>query len=283
MFIVIAVVAGIILLTALTVGIAPLFEIYHSNNSEVIAGEIAIIQEAVAQEAAENIDLLYRDGYAVPVVGGNRVNVNLPAYRHLYFASYDRYKYIETNFDHVSTEIDSKLVDSRRFAMWFESPFGNFLGDKYVVGEEFEAQNWQGDSKSLWAKLETHTSHYSLIQTEQQRLYRLSRKFYRYYEEVGTFQMLGESPSSGPLTSMVGLSSSDSCTGSHDLNGIPLGCQDMLNTWGEPIYLHVVNDSHIALTNSLGIKFKTGVQGAQPKYVGLAEEINIDDISDKAP
>lgn len=292
MFIVIVVMAGIVLFTAITVGVLPLYEMYHSNNSQVIAGEIASIQQAVNNHAGDDLDGFYLNGYAYPSsVSGARMSVSKQEYRDLYFLSYDRYKHIETNFNYINTGDSSRPVKSHRFAMWFESPFGNFLGNDYTkagsnkcgVGDVLTANFWCGNAKSLWAKLESHTGHFGLIQSEQHRLYRLSRKFYRYYESKGSFAGLGAGFS--PLASYVdgGILAGGpeinkvNCSGVYNLDGIPLGCQDMFNAWGGAIYLHATSADNIAFTNSLGIEL-VQPDGANRKYVGLAEEININEL-----
>lgn len=288
MFVVIVVVAGVVLFTALTVAVLPLYEVYHFNNSQIIANEIAVIQRAVDGEAADNLGVFYRDGYSYPASGaGSRINILEPAYRGLYFNGYERYKHIKTSFSYKGTYSSDRNVKAFRFAMWFESPFGNFLGEDYTkagsnkcgTGAFSSAQNWCGDNKSLWAKLESHAGHYDLIQTEQHRLYRLSRKFYRYYEENGAFDSLVNGGQ--PISNLVvggGSITSSNCSGVWSLDGIPIGCQDMFNAWGDAIYLHRLsgNSSQIYLTNSLGIEIPR--LGFPSDFVGLAEEINIDKI-----
>lgn len=290
MFVVIALMVGVILFTAISAAALPLFQIFHENNSQIIAHEIAAIQEAVSNEAIDNLSRLYDEsygGYASP--NTPPLSVNSIEHRSLYFLNYERYKYRVSRFNYVNTP--TTAVQSHRFAVWFESPFGNFLGGDYTkadsnkcgTGDFSSAQTWCGDSKSLWAKLESHTGHYELIQSEQQRLYRLSRKFYRYYEETGSFNEFNAGANA--LANVLDYNSPVSpanCTGVYFFKDIPLGCQDLFNGWGQAIYLHKVSDNHIVLTNSLGIK--TGPRhGVLNKYVGLAEEINIDKISLSAP
>lgn len=293
MFIVIVVMAGMVLFTALAVGVLPLFDIFHSNNSQVVAGEIAAIQRVVSDTAADDLAYFYREGYAIPSAGG-KIDVNSAEHRDLYFMNYQRYQYTKPNIKFKSDE-GSDGVWSHRFAMWFESPFGNFLGSDYTkdgfnkcgVGTVETAEVWCGDTKSLWAKLESKNSHYGLIQSEQQRLYRLSRKFYRYYEETGDFESLVSplvAPAKGAIASVAihavnGSSPTNmsECAGIYNLKGVPLGCNDMFNAWGKPIYLHVLSSDHIAFTNSLGIEIVQAA-GLARKYVGLAEEININRI-----
>jgi len=285
MFIVIVVMAGIILFAALSVAILPLFEIYHINNSQVIAGDIAAIQQAVNYEGIDNIGALYTDGYAYPSdVAGSRINVNLPEYRHLVFLNHQRYKHIETTLNYESAP--ARTVRSHRMAIWFESPFGNFLENDYTkaafnrcgTGDISTAKTWCGDSKSIWAKLETHTGHYELIQSEQHRLYRLSRKFYRFYEETGSFEVFGIHTDAISNLVVGGPVVLGSCSGTYFYKNIPFDCQDMFNAWGKPIYFHSLSSEHVALTNSLGIAVVQPA-GAGIKYVGIAEEINIANIS----
>lgn len=289
MFVVIALMVGVILLTAISAAALPLFQIFHENNSEIIAYEIAVIQEAVANEAADNLTDFYIYGYAYPDANGGRLNAAIKEHRGLHFLNYERYKHATTAYKYENTATTS--VAAHRFAVWFESPFGKYLGDDYTkadfnacgVGGFSDSQTWCGDSESLWAKLDSHASHYDLIQSEQQRLYRLSRKFYRYYEEVGSFEAFNAGGNA--LANMLDTGTpvvSNACNGVKSIENIPLGCQDIFNAWGEPIYLHKVTDNHIVLTNSLGIKAGSGV--AEPSnYIGLAEEINIDKILLSAP
>lgn len=285
MFIVIVALAGIILFTALNVAILPLFEMYHSNNSQIIAGDIAAIQRVVSLEAADNTAALYADGYAFPEERIDaRIDVNLPEYRYLAFLNYERYKHIKTNFEYDVTS--SRTVNSHRFAVWFESPFGNFLGDDYTkdgsnscgAGDFSSAQTWCGDSKSVWAKLESHERHYELIQSEQHRMYRLTRKFYRYYEEVGSFKELLGVPKDAIANLVDGAPIAPAtCSGIYFYKDVPFSCQDMFNAWGKPIYLHALNLDHIAFTNSLGIELVQA--GGGIKYVGIAEDVNILNIA----
>lgn len=291
MFIVIVVMAGIILSTALTVAILPLSEMFHASNSQIIAHEIAEIQRVINNSASDDVGAFYRDGYSYPSgAAGAKINLNDSSYRYLAFFNYDRYKHKEAKFVYKNTPNGS--VYSHRSAVWFESPFGNFLADDYTKAEfnrcgtgSFEAaQSWCGDAKSLWAKSESHTSHFDLVQSEQHRLYRMSRKFYRYYENNGSFSELGSAGQKAALSSIVTsivtgspAATASTCSGVYYYKGMPFGCQDMFNAWGEPIYLHVVGEGHVVLTNSLGIQVATP-QGAPEKYVGLAEEINIDKI-----
>lgn len=299
MFIIIVVMAGIVLFTALTVGILPLYETFHSNNSQIIANEIATIQKAVNDKASDDIGDFYQNGYAYPSsVTNARMNVNAQEYRHLSFINYERYKHIESNFKYKDIGRAGESVYSKRFAIWFESPFGNFLGEDYtkaafnkcrVSNAEtegvMEAQEWCGDTKSLWGKLESHTGHFNLIQSEQHRLYRLSRKFYRYYEAVGSFSEFGvRTDSLAKLVAPAAVPSlnASNCVGVYYFKDIPLGCQDMFNSWGKAIYLHSLNEDHIALTNSLGIEL-VQPNATIKKYVGLAEDINIGELMRAAP
>lgn len=285
MFIVIVALAGIILFTALNIAILPLFEMYHSNNSQIIAGDIAAIQRVVSLEAADNTAALYAGGYAFPdKLTGSRIDVKLPEYRNLAFLNYERYKHSKTNFVYDVTS--SRKVNSHRFAVWFESPFGNFLGEDYTKADfnscgvgGFSSRTWCGDTKSVWAKLESHERHYELIQSEQHRMYRLTRKFYRYYEEMGSFKELGVVKA--PIASLVvgAPVAPDTCSGIYFYKDVPFSCQDMFNAWGKPIYLHALNLDHIAFTNSLGIELVQA--GGGIKYVGIAEDVNILNIEYK--
>lgn len=280
MFIVIVALAGIILFTALNVAILPLFEMYHSNNSQIIAGDIAAIQRVVSLEAADNTTALYADGYAFPEKRtGARIDVNLPEYRHLAFLNYERYKHSKTNFQYDVTS--SRTVNSHRFAVWFESPFGNFLGDDYTKADSnscgvggFTSRTWCGDTKSVWAKLESHERHYELIQSEQHRMYRLTRKFYRYYEDVGSFKEFGVVTAAIANLVVGAPIAPATCSGIYFYKDVPFSCQDMFNAWGKPIYLHALNLDHIAFTNSLGIEL-VQAGGGGIKYVGIAEDVNI--------
>lgn len=290
MFVVIVVMAGIVLFTALTVGVLPLYEVFHNNNSQIIAGEIAAIQRAVNDKAIDNVGDFYTNGYSFPTEGAGGINALTDENRYLHFLNYERYKHSESFFNYYNSP--SSIVRSHRFAMWFESPFGNFLGEDYTKagfnkcgsGAVGDSQQWCGDNRSLWTKLESHTGHYDLIQSEQHRLYRLSRKFYRYYERNGSFSDFGVSTNAlvdlvdgGPLDGGMPILAHE-CSGDYYFKGIPLGCNELFNAWGGAIYLHSIGDNYIALTNSLGIEL-VQADGSASKYVGLAEEINIDEIT----
>lgn len=136
MFIVIIALIGIVLYTSLTVAILPLSEVYHANNSQVISRDIAAIQSAVSEYTNDNLRDFYENGYVYPSVDANApISVSDKEFRYLYFNNIQRYQHIETNFRFYNSANANDSVYSKRFAVWFESPFGNFLGADYTKAD----------------------------------------------------------------------------------------------------------------------------------------------------
>lgn len=315
MFIVITFVLGIVLMAAITIGVLPLVDFFHSSNSQIAVYEIATIQRAVYDEGRENLKELYKlnSGYAFPDFNGTetnaRINVSKPQNRYLSFLRYYRYQHLETTFNYRPSSDINLTVRSPRSIIWFESPLGGVaLGrDAYIehntcpdpseAGSKsaMTAPRWCGAKQSLWSKLEVKDSHYEMILTEQQRLYRVSRKLYQalsYAEKWN--EEFGYWGSSRSLASLVGVSEVDpkNCTGNHSLEYgagpayAVFECQDLFNAWGEPLHLYLenpvssVNPEHVYPAKAM-LSSKTGIEkrnndGSFGGYVYIGEDINME-------
>lgn len=280
---------------ALFMGSAAL-ESFHRADAQIHTNNIAVISKAIADMANEQPASLYATGEYEYPGPGKLLDTDSTQWQHLKFRDLERYEHATGRFrSQTSAGLTTGIVE-QRMAVWLESPRHSFFGDKYLeqnpcamsgdTAEKLDSKRWCGTPHSLWAKIESGTAAIVQIEAEQQRLYRTTRKFYRYYGAERTFahlgSLLGEGVTGQPLVFFTKNPSSltaQNCTGTQWTNtspAIPLDCNDLFNAWEAPVWLHIVANNQAILTNVLGIDHQA--QGEAMKPVRLAENIHIKPI-----
>lgn len=264
---------------------------FHEANAQFHKNNLAVIGKAISRAAAENPLSLYQDGFAYPQKGEGRINTQKLHYQYLNFSLPDNVQYGHAQGEFRSQTSTGTLngLRERRLVLWMESPLYSFKGkDDYLAGntcgsatDGVGASRWCGADNSMWLNIESGPAALVQIESEQQRLYRLSRKFYRLYGAERTFNVLAATGTSKPLvgyTTKPTLTAS-SCTGTVATAvqpGMVFNCSDLFNAWGEPVWLHVLASNHVVITNVLGLKHQGPATNNVEKPVRLAEDIHID-------
>lgn len=245
---------------------------FHRANSEYHTNNLAVIGQAISSSANENPISVYHNGLVYLNDPNTTIDMKKREWRYLHFREplSQVYKAQSGEFQTESSGLRvhpkpiHKVIEYR-LAIWMDSPMG-------------------GANDSLSVNIESGTYSPSLIEGEQQRMFRLSRKFHRFYADARSFKYLIPVKSEGrPLTHLLEAFSlgetvtASTCDRIHATMTSPpiyLNCNDLFNAWGEPIYAHVPSRANeLILTNVLGLKY---LNGTTVEHVRMAEEINIE-------
>lgn len=133
------------------------------------------------------------------------------------------------------------------------------------TGTFYAAASWCGHRKSTWYLKDTRYGLHDQVITQRARLRRTLQKFGDFYSanerfpdrnSSGTALTPGETYSLPNLAGYTG--SASACTGMYLWNGLPIGCDDMFDSWGAPINITIKSDQNITmfsespLTNASG-------------------------------
>lgn len=265
MIAIIAMVAGLILASAVALTVTPLYTNIYQGQASLAARDVYTIGEYITEgKRHHGTDMSWRytrDGSMV---------FTRPSYSYLRFGGVYRnwkdgrnkteHPYIVRLYPYVDSggyNIRRNIIAIPRFGGLAMSEAAQFLRsadvNECLTGFENKVQSCLSD-EFTWAEVSDRDSMQGYLAGESARLKATISKFYRFYSANSSFTSIspGESRTLAEAVGFTGVALS--CSGVFVLDGeIPLACSDLFNRWGGPVVIQVNSPNSIVLINETNI------------------------------
>jgi len=221
-------------------------------------------QRAQLVMLAENIEQFYveRGTFPVSLAGLSQT----PGYEHV--------KSLLNNWQGYA--VSGVLADSvwqyRRMVVFSADPSKGGTAATYLtanscgVGAFSAAGSWCGSSKSIWYRKETREGMNEAVSLQRVLLDRTLQKFADFYSANGYFPDKDSADlplvpgSTYALASLAGYNGDvATCKGIFTWRGLPIGCEDMFDSWGGKVGFAFTSNNAVSLTSETQLVNSAGV------------------------
>ena len=261
MLVIIVIASFLLVLTSLDAGMLLTEKNMDDTNTKIIRNQVQRYGIHASAYALENPELA--TVFPTPANLAGR-----PGYE---FLRFDK----PTRLQAANATVNNGVWSYERSTVFFQSPSRYISNTAFLAGNtcgtgSFSSNtSWCGPHGNIWLKLESAEHIRPIMETENQRLYRVAGKFVRRFNKNSAFPPI-PSPGIFELRTLVGYAgTARNCPGTPMIyQEIPLTCEDLFNAYGQPLALFKKTDRHLIFLNKTNL-YKAGVT----KPITLATEL----------
>lgn len=172
----------------------------------------------------------------------------------------------------VSGLLSDSVWSYRRMVAFSNDPKTGLTQATYLdqnacgTGSFASATSWCGRRNSVWFLKDTRTGINDAITTQRARFRRSLQKFGDFFSANGSFPskdatggalVAGQTYTVASLAGYAG--AANNCTGVYVWQGLPIGCDDMFDSWGKPVGFVYTSETAFSLTSESPLTNAAGV------------------------